>query len=419
MDSSPPASSSPLLLCLQASLEPGRPGTPRDPAGWTRVTDLACRQELAPLLYHELGQARLRDRVPGPDLARLERAYYLNADRNIRIYRELRPVLACLRDSDIPVIVLKGALLAEAVYGNIALRTMGDVDLLVPRAGLARARAALVAAGCAHAEGDIEAACRVSHQLDAFVAEGLSVEIHWTIERPTSPFAIDTAGLWARARPVRVAGVEVLTLSPEDLLLHLCLHVAYHHGLAAGLTPFCDIARVIECHRAGLDWPRLARTAGDWGAARHAGLALELARILLGARVPREALERLVPGGISPTLLDTARECVLASSSLRQWKPRSLYELFGAESPADGLTVVRRRLFMSRAGLAARYSSARGQRQPGSLRARWFGHLARSCWSYFVRPRLARLGLLGRGHDRGVALADWLGRTGTRDNQSR
>ena len=40
-------------------------------------------------------------------------------------------------------------------------------------------------------------------------------EIHWGIERPTSSFAIDIEGLWARSRTATLEGVPVRLLSFE------------------------------------------------------------------------------------------------------------------------------------------------------------------------------------------------------------
>jgi hypothetical protein len=59
-----------------------------------------------------------------------------SALRNMRRCHELSKVLRILQNDGIPVIVLKGAALAEVVYGNIALRSMSDVDLLVKKGSI-------------------------------------------------------------------------------------------------------------------------------------------------------------------------------------------------------------------------------------------------------------------------------------------
>jgi len=105
---------------------------------WRRIVELAVKQHVAPVLH-----ARLTERGITPSAAatdRLRRIYLANAGRNTRLLHEVGNILRALRDNGIPVIPLKGACLAEAIYGNIALRQMGDVDLWIQRKHLDAAR---------------------------------------------------------------------------------------------------------------------------------------------------------------------------------------------------------------------------------------------------------------------------------------
>src|SRR4029077_8591239 len=100
------------------------------PLDWDRVAEIAWQHRVAPLLYRALrddGQLG----VPKPVLERLERAYLATAARNSLLFRALRDILEALRAADVPVIVLKGAVLAETAYRERALRPMNDIDLLV------------------------------------------------------------------------------------------------------------------------------------------------------------------------------------------------------------------------------------------------------------------------------------------------
>lgn len=128
-----------LLRCLSDRQPPS--GNHRQPAyDWNEVVDAAAYHNLSPLLFKRLKQGGTWTCVPADAWERLRLAYFASANRNRRLYLQLRPLLAGLRTAGIPVIVLKGAYLAEAVYGDIALRPMGDVDLLVPSADLPGAR---------------------------------------------------------------------------------------------------------------------------------------------------------------------------------------------------------------------------------------------------------------------------------------
>jgi hypothetical protein len=116
---------------------------------------------------------------------------------------------------------------------------MGDVDLLVPKDRLARARKAIMDGGYRE-----------------------------QIENPTYPFRIDVDGLWERAMPVRGGGVEIQGLSPEDLVLHLCLHAAAHHGFENGFRGICHLHHAIGASRGAFGWTELVGRSKSWGVER-------------------------------------------------------------------------------------------------------------------------------------------------------
>jgi hypothetical protein len=378
--------------------------------------DVALRCAVAPLLFKRLKESGSLARVPADVRERLRLAYFTGAARNKRLYQELGPVLRRLRSSGIPVVVLKGAYLAKAVYGDVALRPMGDVDVMVPGTEMPRARAVLldmggVPAGQSHQavagpgarDQDIESLCRRKHHLPPLVVRDLQIEIHWTIVSPTGPVCPDTAGLWHRAQPARVADVDVLALSPEDLLLHLCLHFGYEHRLE-GLRSFCDLHETIRRFRGKMGWTQVAERAGEWGASRYVGLILHLVRTVLGTGVPDDAVERLVPGGIDGRLAETARESLLTQVRYRTWVPFS--RLLGTRSLGGKVALVMGRIFLSRDEMAAKYPASRDSRHLWSYRVLRFRDAVRVLGDYVLRR--SRLAALSRGRSRDVALVNWL-----------
>jgi len=394
-----------LLRCL-SHRGPGTGDQGRTTVSWNEVVDAADREHVAPLLFKRLKDSDAQALVPADAWQRLRRAYFTSGDRNTRLFRELRTVLERLRGSDIKVIVLKGAYLAEAVYGDVALRPMCDNDLLVPRADLARAEAVLLDMGGVHQQfEDTAASCRRKHHLPQITIGHLVVEIHGNIVSPAGPVRVSPAGLWDRARPALTAGVEVLALSPEDLLPHLCLHFSYQDA-CVGLRSLCDIAETIQHFGGGVDWPQVTERAREWGATRHVSLALHLAGSMLGAAVPDDVLERLVPEGIDRSILEAAREAVLTQTGRHHWE--SLFSAQGARSPGDKAKFLRERVFLSRDEMAAKYPASRGSRffyLYYALRLR-DGLRAYS----FHALRRARLMMQRRRRERYAALYDWLKR---------
>lgn len=348
-----------LVRCL-AGRGPGTGDRAPETIDWSRVVDVATREHVAPLLYRRLKESNARSDVPEDAWERIRRAYFTSADRNAHLYRGLRTVLESLRSAGIKVIVLKGAYLAEAVYGDIALRPMCDVDLLVHEDNIERARAVLLGAGGARQQFEDIAASFVRHRhLSQITLGHLVAELHWTITSATDPFSIDDAGLWERARPASIAGVEVLALSPEDLILHLCLHLC-HSDWLAGLRPLCDVAEAIHRYGSDTDWAAVAERAREWGAARYVALPLRLAQALLGAEVHDDVIERLVPGGIDPRVLQAATESFVTQTGYGPRVPS--YYPSGARSFGDEARWFRNRVFLSRDEMAAKYPASRGSK---------------------------------------------------------
>jgi hypothetical protein len=391
-----PASVDQLLGCLSG--ECGRP------ADWSGVADTADRYELAPLLFKRLKQGEARARVPADVWERLRLAYFASAGKNVRLHRGLQPVLAGLRSAGIPVIALKGAYLADAVYGDVAVRPMSDVDLMVPRAEAARAQATLVQIGGILASGDGERWCGRRAHLSPVVIRGLPFEVHWAIIDPAEAVSVDTAGIWSRARPALVARVNVLALSREDLLLHLCLHACRREGLQAGLRPFCDISETISRFGNDIDWVQVSGRAHEWGAVRYVGLTLHLARVMLNARVPDGVLESLVPDGFDRRILTAARESVLGRTDYR--KQARLIERLDAMSLGRKAKLSRERVFLSREAMAARYPASRGARHLGFYYLLRLRDVLRAFGVLMLRRGLPLV--RHRTQDPAVSLANWL-----------
>jgi hypothetical protein len=308
---------------------------------WDDLIQQSVRHGVTPLLYQRFTTTNTSAPIPATVMQRLREIYLYSAKENIRLYHELAKVLKTLQNDGISVIALKGAHLAEVVYGNIALRPMVDTDLLVRKADLSRVEEKLLEMGYGSPERpSIEEQCEKVHHLVRFTKPDVfSIEIHWTIELPTSPFEIDVDGLWERARPATIAGIEALVLSPEDLLLHLCLHVSFHHKFHIALKPFCDISETIRHYRDEIDWEQVQLRARQWQTGKYVYLTLYLARELLGAAVPDAVLNALEPNDLDPGLVTWAKEQIftnqghalpLSPNLVRIWEARRFQDKVAA-----------------------------------------------------------------------------------------
>lgn len=303
-----------LLYCLRASLDKTGDGRvePLSETDWEHLLQQSERHKITPLFYHRLRTYHPDIPIPPTITGKLREAHLDNAARNMRLYHNLGEVLKILRRDRIPVIVLKGAHLAELTYGHRALRFMGDLDLLVKKDDLMRVDALLLEMGCtptAHSR----IVGKDNHEFVYVMPKrDVSLEIHWSILSPLFPFTIDTDGQWDRSRPAVIAGVDAAVLCPEDLLLHLCLHAGCTHGFEPGLKLFCDISEIIRHNGADMDWGLVQRRTREWGAGKCVYLTLKLTREFLGGALPEGLMEALKPGDFDEHFVALARDQIFS-----------------------------------------------------------------------------------------------------------
>ncbi|MCX9010267.1 MAG: nucleotidyltransferase family protein [Candidatus Methanoperedens sp.] len=260
---------------------------------WDYLLDVASRHSIAPLLYHNL--ANSDQRVPPEVMEHLKKQYYLNTIRNEVLYRELGRILEAQRDAEVEVVVLKGAALAETVYPDRGLRPFSDIDLLIRKENLNRTEDTLTKLGYTL---DAYATPRgFSKKFDYHLRyiNGMSiVELHWDLSLRASIYKytnIRPDALWRNARKSKVAGIDVLIPSPEDLIIHSCIHSAKHRY--SKLIWLYDIRQIAERHP--IDWKHLIRSAKSDRTARSVFYGLLFTDELLGPILPKYELNELRP----------------------------------------------------------------------------------------------------------------------------
>jgi hypothetical protein len=283
---------------------------------WREVARLATHYQLAPLL-HSAVNGRVGLGLPTDALDALRQAHRATAAGNLAVFHGLGVILRALAARGIPTIVLKGGYLAAAAYDHIALRPMRDVDIMVRTTDLRPALECLIAAGypCDDIDAALAGCATAAHVEPLTKPNAPAVELHWNIEGPDSPFAVDLDGLWARARPARIAGVDALTPGPEDFLLHLCLHAARHLTRdwddCTVLKGVCDLSRAVAHWASAVNWPTLAARAFAWRARNPVYVMLHLASEWFGAAVPESVMTALRPIDLTDEHLRWLRERIL------------------------------------------------------------------------------------------------------------
>jgi hypothetical protein len=260
-----------------------------DAGGLDRLTPRV--QQLLPSCY-----ARRHSLEPGAaELATLKRAYLASWAKNRRLFECLHQLIELLRQRDCPGVVLKGAALAPLYYGDLAARSMGDVDLLVPEARFAEVVNAMMARGWRplhHHPERFDA--RFCHAIAMLNDHGTSVDLHCHVVSESCEPDADRE-FWEGAVPFRAEGLEALTLCASDHLVHACAHGVWWVENPP-LRWVVDVAMILRSCEGGIDWNRVLRQAQARGVGLRVGKALHVL-LALGLQVPPDVADRLTAEG--------------------------------------------------------------------------------------------------------------------------
>ncbi len=232
----------------------------RQPMDWTYLLDIAHNHGVMPILYRSLN-ALCEGNIPVHVRDPLQMRYLGNAVRNLRFARALFEVVDLLDSERIPSVPLKGPVLAATAYGNLSLRQFGDLDILVHRQDVLKAKNLLTSAGYVNSFGLTTEAehALIRYQKDFQLispVRGTIVELHWALEPGKRFRRFSDEIVWKRLTEAQVEGRALPNLSPEDSLLYLCMHGANHRW--DRLCWICDVAQTIARYP-DLDWDLVVR----------------------------------------------------------------------------------------------------------------------------------------------------------------
>jgi hypothetical protein len=264
---------------------------------WQTVTEIVMSSRVMPLFYQGINSIGL-DMVPDSVLDQLKKSYSENLNENLHLFRELKSILRLFDANGIASICYKGPVFAQWLYGDLSLRHSGDLDILIHKKDVARAKELIFSKGYQihwppfPLNNDQEASHLEAKYNYTFFNEinGVVLELHWGVTPKYFSFPPDTQWLWQQPIRLNVGGSEVYSFSPEDYLLILCVHGSNHCWIRLGWI--CDISEILRKHP-DLDWDYIVQTAKLFGVKRILLLGLLLAHKFLGANINEGILEMI------------------------------------------------------------------------------------------------------------------------------
>ena len=311
------SSNDPLVTRLREAAETG--------INWDYFFQLAGRHSVVPLVYRQL-QQHASDLVPQKQLDRLKQNFQENVARNHVLTSELIRVLTALSDSGVEAVPFKGPVLAVFAYNDLALRRFVDLDIIVQKQDVFKSKDVLKDLGYVVSRSlssDQETQLlRTQHSVQ-FQLENrrILVELHTEVASHLFASSVSAGDLWRHLIKVRLNGVEVYSLSAEDLLFSLCVHGSRH--LWERLSWICDVAELISRHK--IDWPNLMQRAAKTDCERMFYLGPFLAETLFGTELPRDISSKLANDSLLTSLAQEIRDRLFDGPEHTPASPREIF----------------------------------------------------------------------------------------------
>lgn len=294
---------------------------------WDYVEIIATRNQVLPLLYHNL-KTIAPDVVPSSRMKIFEEEVKRITKWNEDMQEELLKTLELFKENSIQVIPFKGITFILHAYGSLSLRPTEDLDIFVRRNDFLRAKDLLIRHGYNHVYfGHHEVVTVQNTLMSDRIYNDLGyhafIDLHYSLsqqymnmivqeiksgsvinteqwlkrdERLTFWFFnIDSEPMWRRLNTITVNGIEIKIFSPEDMLF-ICLINGIKENWQT-LRRICDLTELVRVNQE-MNWDGLINLATELRCKRKFFFGLMLAYRLLDMRLPEEIRNRYMSSNI-------------------------------------------------------------------------------------------------------------------------
>lgn len=307
----PPADFSPELTWLLALLRCALDGAaaPPPPGGldWKKFLALAERHRVGAWLAQRMA-AHLSAVCPEEVVLRLKAVAAANTRRALVQTAEQIRLARLLEAAGIGVLAVKGLVLAQQLHGRLGARHVGDIDLAVQPADVARADALLQAAGLRRSwpafpltPRQTEKFLQIKPEFEYIrAAPAMRIELLWRFEGLS-----DDQPVWPDAVSCTLGGHAFRTLPPTLNVPFLFQHGARH----AWFRLFWLVDAALLLRDPTVPWAEIVAAARRHGTERALLQAAALAETLFGVAPPP---------ALRPTAAEAATVSALVSEACRQ-----------------------------------------------------------------------------------------------------
>lgn len=275
---------------------------------WSYFLSTARKNGVSPIIYYNTKNSEFFcNLIPTKIIDALKQDYYEISRQNTLISEEVSSIIREIQGAGIRIILLKGIVLAESVYKNIALRPIGDIDILIRNDDYSATKKALSAIDYYPIDStNPDLTPEVTPFLNTYdfrkkdSQDRLSLHLHWHLVNSSVPsyayiYKIDMDRIWKETQKISINGIETLTLSLHHQLIYLSEHGFRNLHSFARLIQLCDIAWFIERYKSAINYDLLILDAERFNLNRFLFSALVLVKEYFGLGIAPEVMDRLKP----------------------------------------------------------------------------------------------------------------------------
>ncbi len=250
----------------------------------------------------------LQSIIPEKIFNTAKECYAYNFGRNALILNEADTIIKKLQNQNISTIALKGYALLRTIYPDIGQRQMVDVDILIKLDCFTLADKILKQEGYIPINPPkVLKTDKISPYLNSIMYEKTAaikyfIHLHWHLVNTTLPatssyFRFNIDRLLSEAISVEVGRSNILMLSPQHFLIHLCQHALKHNFQK--LILLYDIHKLILHYGHRIIWEGVIREGCELNLSKHIYYSLYFTNEFFKTPIPDFVLNEFAPKKVS------------------------------------------------------------------------------------------------------------------------
>lgn len=259
---------------------------------WNMFIALLKHHRVYPVLYKKLKALHQHKQIPEFVMIHIQKLYQRNTFHMLGLSAVMEQVNKTFAENQIRIIFLKGPTLGHDLYGDISLRTSGDIDVLIPIDQLEGVEELLLDQG--YEKDDYiktvlnDWKWRHHHVVYVHPKNGIKLEVHWRLH-PGPAKEPSFNELWERRNRSNLTSFPLYTLLEEDLFIYLLTHGSRH-----GWSRIRWLDDINKLMNKDINWTEIHKLLKKYHSIQIGGQGLVLTSQLLNSSIPPQVTYSIV-----------------------------------------------------------------------------------------------------------------------------